>query len=96
MLEEGALTIFKSTVNLNGMTTLALNGARNGGAIQATESKIYIQGTVKLVNNTATESGGGIHLDMSELHYQFSSTLCISGNAATKKGGGIYAVSSII
>lgn len=95
MMEGGALTSFKSTVNFNGKATLALNSAKNGGAIQATESKIYIQGIVMLMNNTAIETGGGIRLDMSELHYQFGSTLCVLGNAA-KKGGGIYTVSSII
>ena len=95
MMEGGALTVFKSTVNFNGKATLALNSARNGGAIQATESKIYVRGRVILMNNTATETGGGIRLDMSELHYQLSSTLYVLGNAA-KKGGGIYAISSII
>ena len=96
MLEGGALTVYMGIVNFHGTATLAFNSARDDGAIQATESKIYIRGTVKLINNTATVTGGGIRLDMSELYNQVSGVLCISGNIATKKGGGIYAVSSTI
>ena len=96
MLEGGAMTVFKSVVNFHGTAFFINNDAKNGGAIQATESKIYVHDVMTVTDNSAVKSGGGMHLDMSELHCQFNSSFTLSGNSAIEKGGGIHAFGSII
>ena len=98
MMEGGALTLFKSIVNFHGTNSFVNNRATNGGALQATESKIYTHaGSVTIVTaNRAMESGGGMHLDKSELHCQFNSSFNLSSNIASRKGGGIHAIHSVI
>ena len=96
MLEGGAMTVFKSVVNFHGTASFINNDAKNGGAIQATESKIYVHDVMTVTDNSAVKSGGGIHLDMSELHCQFNCSFTLSGNSAIEKGGGIHAFGSII
>ena len=94
--EGGALTILKSNVIIEGIITLLYNHAENGGAIHATESKIYVYGESTIANNTATRTGGGIYLDMSDLNFQGNKSLTLSANLATEKGGGVHAISSTI
>ena len=96
MLEGGALTLFKGVANFHRTAVFMNNDAKNGGAIQATESKIYIYGVMLIENNSAMKSGGGVHLDMTELYCQFNSFLKLSGNVAIEKGGGIHAITSVI
>ena len=59
VMEGGALTLFKSIVNFHGTNIFVNNRATNGGALQATESKIYAHaGSVTIVTaNRAMESG---------------------------------------
>ena len=94
MQEGGALTIFKSVVIFYSASVLMDNHAENSGAIHATESKItYMSEEATLAYNTANETGGGVYLDMSELHCQGNSSLKLLGNSATEKGGGVHAIS---
>ena len=64
MLEGGALTLFKGIASFHGIAVFTNNDAKDGGAIQAAESKIYVYGVMLINKNSALKSGGGIHLDM--------------------------------
>lgn len=95
--EGGAVTVIQSEIVFNGFCTIMYNEAKNGGALYASASKVYVKGgKVTIANNTATETGGGIYLYQSELNCQDDSTLNISGNSAIERGGGVHAVSSTI
>lgn len=72
------------------------NNADNGGGVHATNSILYILGSVIISNNTAIHSGGGIYLYQSELKCMRGSNIEIIGNKAAKKGGGLYAIGSVI
>ena len=69
--------------------------AESGGALHAIESKIYVYHHLHTMNNSATESGGGIYLYLSELICGHSCLLTILFHKACKKGG-IYASNSVI
>ena len=94
--EGGAFTLVKSNIVFTGSSTLMYNHANNGGAIHASESKLYINGEMTVVNNTANETGGGVYLHVSEVHCQTDSHLKLLNNFATKQGGGVHAISSSI
>ena len=60
---HGALALYDSTVVLNGHNTLSNNSAINGGGIAMYgKSVIFLRAgsTLKIVNNTADELGGGV------------------------------------
>ena len=94
--EGGALTLYQTTLRLQGEARFEHNRAEIGGAIVATESEIYLSDQVYVTNNSASISGGGLYLSQSELFSLQESTLTISNNSATEKGGGIDVVSSSI
>ena len=95
--EGGAVTVFQSDITFNGACTFVNNYARNGGAVQAIESKLHIyNGTMVIANNTADKTGGGIYIYQSELNCQNHSQVKFFGNYASEKGGGIHAISSSI
>ena len=94
--EGGAITAFKSDISFNNTITMAYNFAENGGAVHATESKVYINGEMTVAYNSANDTGGGVYLDMSEIHCQGNSSLKLTRNFAPKKGGGVHAISSTI
>lgn len=95
--EGGALTASKSDIVFNGTVSLTDNHAENGGALHATESKVYVfSETTTVAFNRANNTGGGVYLYMSELQCQGTSILNISSNFAAQKGGGIHAISSSI
>ena len=94
--EGGVITTFQSNVSLYGNCTLLYNKAESGGALHAIESKIYVYHHLHTMNNSATESGGGIYLYLSELVCGHNCLLTILFNKACKKGGGIYASNSVI
>ena len=100
--QGGAITLLQSNVFFESYRRydssnyiIEHNHAENGGAVHATESKIYVNGGVTIANNTATGNGGGIYLSTSELHCQENILLLIN-NTATHKGGGLHAISSTI
>ena len=100
--EGGAITLLQSNVFFesdgmfsNSKYVIEHNHAENGGAVHATESKIYMNGDVTIANNMASRNGGGFYLSTSELHCQENILLLIN-NTATHKGGGLHAISSTI
>ena len=92
----GALTAFLSIILIKDHCSFRLNHAANGGAIHATESKVYVLGHLSIGNNVAAKSGGGVYLYRSELNHMGESKLEISENSAMTKGGGVRAISSSI
>ena len=92
---RSAITIFRSNIHFDGVCTLKFNFAINGGAIHATESKLYVNGNVTIAHNTATRNGGGIYLSNSEFKCQPKSSFELINNTAYKRGG-IHAISSSI
>ena len=94
--EGGALTLYQTMLSLQGDVRFEYNRAEIGGAIVATESEIYLNDQVNVINNRASISGGGLYLAQSELFSLQDSNLTITRNMATKRGGGIHAVSSSV
>ena len=94
--EGGAITAIQNEIKFNGKCLLSKGRAECGGALKAIESKVHVHGNVTVANNTATETGGGIHLYHSELTCWKNSALNIWNNTAIKKGGGMSAIGSVI
>ena len=94
----GAITAIESNVFFDGgcKTVISENQARNGGAIHSIKSNINIHSKVTIVNNTATESGGGIYLYQSQLTCLLQSKVILLNNMANTKGGGMQANTSYI
>ena len=94
--EGGGLTIYQTTLGLQGEHRFEDNHAELGGAILGMESKIYVNknANVAVINNNAKKSGGGLYLSQSELFNLQESSLKIYNNTAHSKGGGIHAVST--
>ena len=90
--EGGAVTSFQSEIVFMGRANLMYNRAIRGGAIAATQSKLYMYGDITVSHNTASVSGGGIHAYQSELN--FKENVHISRNSANDRGGGIHVISS--
>ena len=90
--EGGAVTGFQSVIVFTGTANLMYNRAIQGGAILATQSKLYMYGDITISHNTASVSGGGIYAYQSELN--FMENVNISRNIADNEGGGIHAISS--
>ena len=90
----GALTGIQSRIHFSGMVSFYNNSANVGGAISMYESKLLMNGEVRVVNNTAHRTGGGAYLYQSELVCQ---DLCVfSENKGQKAGGGIHAFDSLV
>ena len=79
-----------------GTCTLEHNHAENGGAVLSSVSKLYVTSDVTIAHNTASRSGGGVHLSNSELYCQQKSIFELFNNTAVHKGGGIHAISSTV
>ena len=90
--EGGAVTSFQSEIVFMGTANLMYNRAIKGGAISATQSKLYMYGDITVSHNTASVSGGGIYAYQSELN--FKQNVDISKNRANDRGGGIHVISS--
>ena len=90
--EGGAVTGFQSEIIFTGTADLMYNMAVKGGAILATQSKLYTYGQFTVSHNTASVSGGGIYAYQSELN--FKGNVAINGNFASDRGGGIHTISS--
>ena len=94
--EGGGITAFQSTVDFEGIVDLKRNSATNGGAISSVSSKLYVNGNTSILQNIATDSGGGIYLYQSELICKNMSYLTLIENNAAGRGGGIHAIGSTI
>ena len=95
-LEGGCMTLFISRMSINGTIRLVDNSATNGGGLLSIASRISIgkNGQLDVMNNLATDSGGGLYLFNSELYIQ--GTVRLQGNRANTFGGGIHSISSTI
>ena len=94
--QGGAITAFQSNIVIDDECSLIYNHAKSGGGIHTAESKIWIYGKIDIVNNTVSESGGGMQLYQSDLNCQYNCNLKLVNNRAARNGGGIHAVSSSI
>ena len=96
MFEGGAVTAFQSAIFLRGVCVFQNNSAIKGGALNVIQSNVEVHGQITLIDNRATEAGGGIHLCHSELICKDNSALKLQRNTGSEKGGGIMAFSSNI
>ena len=92
--EGGAMTMFKSNLNIMGTMTVKDNQADNGGAILVIESTLNKSGIIFISNNTAITAGGGIYAYQSVLMFRGNSS--ISNNTALVSGGAIHAASASV
>lgn len=76
----------KDDVKITGNTATA-----NGGGINASNSSVFLAGSVEVSGNTAA-NGGGVALSGSGITVEDGVT--IGNNTATRKGGGVYINSS--
>ena len=95
-LEGGCITLFISRVTISGMVTLNDSTTTNGGGMLAITSRVVLNkdGMLNLINNTATDTGGGIYLYHSEMYIQ--GILYVLGNRAETFGDGIHCISSTV
>ena len=78
---------------------LVNNHAECGGAVYVSGLPMFVyRGEVLMVNNSATDKGGGIYLEKSRLFCLpvNHNTLKLIGNNASHDGGGIYATESVV
>lgn len=94
--EGGAITTFQSETVFSGSCVMIHNSAKHGGALYLSESKFHVHGKMMVINNFASNTGGGIYLYQSELNCKGGSVLNFSLNSAQGKGGEIHAISSAI
>ena len=73
--EGGAMTVLQSIVRFNGAITFHNNHAMDGGAILSGESSIFSDGHIKITNNSASSSGGGIYFYRSRVDVKGTCTI---------------------
>ncbi len=79
-----------SSIHVQGPSRLAMNVARNGGAIHGSmDSEILITGRVLLVDNDADVDGGGVYTVGGSI--QVRNGALLQGNTARQNGGAISA-----
>ena len=92
--QGGAIISIWSAIYFCNITKFFRNKSwKDGGAINAIESRLYAQSNAVFTENTA-EKGGAVHLDHS--YFICLSNCTFIGNTASIKGGAIHAVDSII
>ncbi len=90
----GAITSIWSTVCFKGTTKFLGNKSwKVGGAILATESRLYTGKSIQFKDNSA-EEGGALYLDNS--NFICKQVCSFAGNTASSKGGAIHAINSLI
>ena len=77
------------TIQSNGFT-VEKNTAPLGGGMYISNSSIFINATVKLVNNSAIEGGGCYLGDKSRFYLASEANVLFSNNLASQRGGAIY------
>ena len=95
-IRGGAITSLQSTVYINSSALFINNSAMFGGAISAYDSIIDVSRNhvLRVMNNSANKSGGGVHLFQSEMICQ--GCCKVLKNVAGESGGGIHAFGSLI
>ena len=92
----GGILLLNLTTIFTSNSTFTENFAVQGGALFTNFSYLYIHGQTLLIKNTATDSGGGVYLNQSELSLQSGGLLKLLCNTAKENGGGIYSRNSSI
>ena len=90
----GGILLLNLTTIFTSNSTFTENFAVQGGVLFTNYSYLYIHGQTLLINNTATDSGGGVYLNQSELSLQNGGLLKLLCNTAKENGGGIYSWNS--
>lgn len=90
----GAITSIWSTIKFKGATRFLENKSwKVGGAILATESRLYASNDIDFSDNSA-EEGGALYLDNSDFICEKKCTF--NDNSASLRGGAIHAINSLI
>ena len=89
-----AITSIASIIRFQDTTSFSnYEGRTKGGAVYATESRVYANGDTLFYNNKAEWLGGALYLDQSDFICQQKCTF-VSNSASN--GGAIHAINSII
>ena len=92
---NGCINLYQSNMTINGTLTMNENTATFGPAITSFQSRMYMIGDNYIIsNNTATDVGGSIYAQGSEIHIQVYNCTYLSNVA--NRGGAIYATYSSI
>ena len=83
--EGGAITMFQSETVFSGSCVMIHNSAKHGGALYLSESKLHVHGKMMVINNFASNTGGGIYLYQSELNCKGGSVKLLV-KQCTRKG----------
>ena len=96
ILEGGCISLLFSTLMISGRVTLNDSIATNGGGILSITSRITVveSGILTVINNTASDTGGGIYLYHSLFNAQ--GLILLQGNKANTFGGGMHCIGSTI
>ena len=100
-LVGGAITSIQVDIFYNGTVPAVVNNnvATYGGGLSLVGSTLNIHSRIKIQDNKATLSGGGIfsYQSVIRLNPQLSQeTVSIVGNTASQNGGGVYAIDTYI
>ena len=83
----GGISAFRSSFNLDGQNSFAINKAVDGGGFYTYKSTVTIPGESTFINNSATNHGGGFTVMHSTLHQNGSTNF---GRNFAPSGGGMY------
>jgi predicted outer membrane repeat protein len=93
----GGVFIDDGLLVMNGPDDIDNNNALDGGGIYAqNNATIDMSSNADVFTNTATDQGGGVYLDDSNLTAVDAGTNVLSNSAGTGQGGGIYATNGSI
>ena len=95
----GAITAFLSEISFNTASTVTIcnNTATNGGGISLSQSNLHVYHSIELIDNHATDFGGGIYAYQSDIEFnpEQKQRSDITKNTASN-GGAICAIASNI
>ena len=91
--QRSAITGFHSQLYFLGNITLENSLSKDGGAILATSSTLWVDGAMHLTYNVAVNNGGAMYLEGSTLEIL---GICEVSQNRARRGGGILASASII
>ena len=96
----GAITAFLSEISFNTASTITLqnNTATNGGGISLTQSSLHVYISIELLDNNATDFGGGIYAYQSDIEFkpEFRKQRSEITKNTASNGGAICAIASNI
>ena len=87
----GGIFVYHSSLRLSGITDFFHNSAYHGGALAATFSKVYFDGSGSLTENFATINGGALsQTGASNFYFSLHSVFDFVQNSAMEFGGAIF------